>query len=105
MQGVVGPIPATGLIVAAGYLAAQGWQWPFIVYTAAFPLCVAAAFWLFEPARSTQSAVEQVASASATPFPYRTLVVVCLLTALTFMLCIAQIGILNEFHEFSGSED
>ena len=55
VQGVVGPIPATGLIVAAGYLAAQGWQWPFIVYTAAFPLCVAAAFWLFEPARSTQS--------------------------------------------------
>src|SRR3954471_5914436 len=49
VQGAVGPILAFVTILGSGFLAAKGWQWPFIVYALAFPIFISALFFLWEP--------------------------------------------------------
>ena len=68
IQGVVGSVLGTVTIASSGFLAAQGWQYPFLVYGIAIPILLASLAFLFEPEpRRKQAGTAQPA---ATPFPY-----------------------------------
>src|SRR6516165_20811 len=54
IQGIVGPFLATGLLALSGQLAARGWQWPFLAYSATVPILVFAYFFIFEPERQSR---------------------------------------------------
>ena len=49
IQGIVGSLLGTLTIAGSGFLAAKGWQWPFLVYAAAIPVLLASIAFLFEP--------------------------------------------------------
>jgi MFS family permease len=83
IQGVVGSVLGTVTIASSGFLAAQGWQWPFLVYAVAIPILLASIAFLFEPeSRRKQGGAAQSVSAG-TPFPYR---VALLVTGVTVLL-------------------
>jgi MFS family permease len=83
IQGVVGSVLGTLTIASSGFLAAQGWQWPFLVYAVAIPILLASIAFLFEPeARRKQGGAAQPVAAG-TPFPYR---VALLVTGVTVLL-------------------
>jgi MFS family permease len=68
IQGVVGSVLGTVTIASSGFLAAQGWQYPFLVYGIAIPILLASLAFLFEPEPRRRQAGS--AQAAATPFPY-----------------------------------
>jgi MFS family permease len=69
LQGVVGSVLGTLTIASSGFLAAHGWQWPFLVYAVALPILLASLAFLFEPEpRRRQGQTGQASAAS--PFPY-----------------------------------
>ncbi len=53
VQGVAGTVFGTLLLSGSGYLAAKGWQYPFLVYNLAFVFALAALFFIFEPHQKT----------------------------------------------------
>ena len=53
VQGIAGTVCGTLLLSASGYLAARGWQYPFLVYNLAFVFAFAAWFFIFEPHQKT----------------------------------------------------
>jgi MFS family permease len=83
IQGVVGSVLGTLTIASSGFLAAQGWQWPFLVYAVAVPILLASIAFLFEPAPRRKQAGPVQPSPPATPFPYR---VALLVTGVTVLL-------------------
>ena len=84
VQGIVGPILATGLLALSGQLAARGWQWPFLTYSATVPILLFAWFCIFEPERQTQAAVLE--AVQSTPFPYAIVAGLCAVTLFTAVL-------------------
>lgn len=74
IQGVVGSVLGTVTIAGSGFLAAQGWQYPFLVYAVAIPILVASLAFLFEPLPRRKAAGPAVAT---TPFPYLVALMVC----------------------------
>lgn len=74
LQGVVGSVLGTVTIAGSGFLAAQGWQYPFLVYAVAIPILVASLAFLFEPEPRQKAASQAVAT---TPFPYLAALMVC----------------------------
>jgi len=89
IQGVVGSVLGTVTIACSGFLAAQGWQWPFLVYGIAIPILLASLAFLFEPApRQRQGG--QGAPAS-TPFPYGVALMVTGVTVLLSTIYYVQV--------------
>ena len=83
VQGAVGPALAFLTILGSGFLAARGWQWPFVVYALAFPIFIAAFLYLWEPER--KSAKEKVAVDMKT-FPWHTVFWVSFITLVTSVI-------------------
>lgn len=103
VQGIVGPVLATLIISCSGFLAGQGWQWPFIVYALAFPIFIAGWFYLWEP---VQSKMKEQVPVNVKSFPWRAIFWVCLVTLISsviyyvyiihFSLVLTANGITNE---------
>ncbi len=86
VQGIVGPFLATGLLLVSGALAAQGWQWPFLLYGLTVPILLLGFLYLFEP---TQVAKHEQTEASV-PFPARTVTLLCAVTIATSIVYFVQ---------------
>ncbi|CAN7239561.1 MFS transporter [Pseudoduganella sp. LjRoot289] len=101
LQGVVGSVLGTVTIASSGFLAAQGWQYPFLVYAVAIPILLASLAFLFEPEPRKKAA----GPASATPFPYMVAMMVCGVTVvlstiyyvqvINFSLLLKELGVDN----------
>jgi MFS family permease len=90
IQGVVGSVLGTVTIASSGFLAAQGWQWPFLVYGVAIPILLASIAFLFEPeSRRKQGGLAQ--AAATTPFPYGVALVVAGVTVLLSTIYYVQV--------------
>lgn len=91
IQGVVGSVLGTVTIACSGFLAAQGWQWPFLVYAVAIPILLASIAFLFEPAprRRHPDAAQPVPA--ATPFPYAVALMVTGVTVLLSTIYYVQV--------------
>jgi MFS family permease len=90
IQGVVGSALGTLTMASSGFLAAQGWQWPFLVYAVAIPILLASLAFLFEPApRRKGSHAGQAAAATA--FPYAIALMVAGVTVLLSTIYYVQV--------------
>jgi MFS family permease len=83
IQGAVGPILALFTILGSGFLAAKGWQWPFVVYALAFPIFISALLFLWEPAKKQK---EETVEGDIKTFPWRTAALICLITLVTSVI-------------------
>ncbi|WP_322401066.1 MFS transporter [Massilia luteola] len=90
IQGVVGSVLGTVTIACSGFLAAQGWQYPFLVYAVAIPILLAGIAFLFEPAPRRKGGAAQPA-ATATPFPYAVALMVAGVTVLLSTIYYVQV--------------
>lgn len=88
IQGVVGSLLGTITIACSGFLAAQGWQWPFLVYAVAIPIFLASVVYLFEPEPRKKAAGPTV---PGTPFPYLAGLMVCSVTVLLSTIYYVQV--------------
>jgi MFS family permease len=83
IQGMVGPGLAILIMLGSGFLAAKGWQWPFIVYALAFPIFFAAWFYIWEPPHKK---VEGHVVVDMKTFPWRTVLWISLVTLVTSVI-------------------
>lgn len=88
IQGVVGSVLGTVTIASSGFLAAQGWQYPFLVYAVAIPILLASLMFLFEPEPRKKAAGPVVAT---TPFPYMIALMVCGVTVILSTIYYVQV--------------
>ncbi|MYM83392.1 MFS transporter [Duganella sp. FT50W] len=88
IQGVVGSVLGTVTIASSGFLAAQGWQYPFLVYAVAIPILLASLAFLFEPEPRKQAAGQ---TAATTPFPTMTALMVCGVTVVLSTIYYVQV--------------
>ena len=103
IQGIVGPFLAALIMFGSGFLAAKGWQWPFIVYALAFPIFFAAWRYIWEPVQMKESGHVAV---DMKTFPWRTVLWISIVTIVTsilyyvfiihFSLLLTASGITNE---------
>jgi MFS family permease len=91
IQGVVGSMLGTLTIAGSGFLAAQGWQFPFLVYGVAIPIFLASLAYLFEPAPRGKRAGSAAGGAPATPFPYMVALMVCGVTVVLSTIYYVQV--------------
>ena len=92
IQGVVGSVLGTVTIASSGFLAAQGWQYPFLVYAVAIPILLASIAFLFEPEpRGKRNAAVAAAPAQSTAFPYMAGLVVCGVTVILSTIYYVQV--------------
>jgi MFS family permease len=89
IQGVVGSILGTVTVGGSGFLAAQGWQYPFLVYGVAIPIFLASFFYLFEPERQSRGRSSQ--AAPSLPFPRKVALLVCGVTMLMSTIYYVQV--------------
>lgn len=78
MQSTLGPIVAAGLVMSGGALGALRWQAPFLLYLLGLVVMFWVALVTWEPAATHRA--ETVRTEPATPFPWRSTVVVCIAT-------------------------
>jgi len=90
IQGVVGAGLGTLTMAGSGFLAARGWQYPFLVYAIAIPILVASLAFLFEPAPRRRNSAAATAPAS-TPFPYAVAFMVAGVTVLLSTIYYVQV--------------
>jgi len=64
-QGIVGSACGSGLLSLSGHLSAYGWNMPFLVYSVALLIALAAYFFIFEPQRAQATPAAQKAAAAA----------------------------------------
>jgi len=88
IQGVVGSILGTLTVAGSGFLAAQGWHWPFLVYGVAIPIFIASALYLFEPERQGPRRTQ---AAPGLRFPYKIALLVCGVTMLMSTIYYVQV--------------
>jgi MFS family permease len=91
IQGVVGSVLGTVTIACSGFLAAQGWQWPFLVYGVALPIFVLSVLYLFEPAPRAKQETRTGLAAASTPFPYMVGMLVCAVTVVLSTIYYVQV--------------
>ncbi|KGF83392.1 hypothetical protein IA69_00870 [Massilia sp. JS1662] len=89
IQGVVGSVLGTVTIASSGFLAAQGWQYPFLVYAVAIPILLASLVFLFEPEPRRKQA--HAAQPVTSPFPYAVALMVCGVTVLLSTIYYVQV--------------
>ncbi|WP_158638315.1 MFS transporter [Panacibacter ginsenosidivorans] len=82
IQGMVGPFLAALIMFGSGFLAAKGWQYPFIVYALAFPIFFAAWFYIWEPIQRTEEKIK----VDMKTFPWRTVLWIALVTLITSVI-------------------
>jgi MFS family permease len=90
IQGVVGSVLGTLTMASSGFLAARGWQYPFLVYAVAIPILLASLAFLFEPAPRHKHGPATAAPA-ATPFPYLVALMVAGVTVLLSTIYYVQV--------------
>lgn len=90
IQGVVGSVLGTVTIACSGFLAARGWQWPFLVYGVAIPIFLLSVLYLYEPAPRAKRHGMAGAVAS-TPFPYMAGLMVCAVTVVLSTIYYVQV--------------
>ena len=83
IQGMVGPFLAALIMFGSGFLAAKGWQYPFIVYALAFPIFFAAYFFIWEPQQKTK---EGKALVDMKTFPWSSVLWIALVTLITSVI-------------------
>lgn len=83
IQGIVGPFLAALIMFGSGFLAAKGWQWPFIVYALAFPIFFAAYFYIWEPAHKMKEGHVVV---DMKTFPWSTILWISFVTLITSVI-------------------
>jgi len=91
LQGVVGSLLGSLTIAGSGFLAAQGWQWPFLVYAVSIPIFLGSLLYLFEPAARQAEPVQRSAAPTLAPFPYLVAGMVCGITVLLSTLYYVQV--------------
>lgn len=91
IQGVVGSVLGTVTIACSGFLAAQGWQYPFLVYAVAIPIFLASVAWLFEPEPRRKVLDQKGAPVASTPFPYMVAFMVCGVTVILSTIYYVQV--------------
>lgn len=92
IQGLAGSILGSITMACSGFLAAKGWQWPFVVYGVAFPIFLASFFYLYEPApRSPSQAPGQPRAAASMPFPYMVALSMCAVTVVLSVIYFVQV--------------
>jgi MFS family permease len=105
IQGVVGAMLGTVTIACSGFLAAQGWQFPFLVYAVAIPIFFASLAYLFEPEPRKKQLAANGTPVAATPFPYMVGMLVCGVTVvlstiyyvqvINFSLLLKELGVVD----------
>lgn len=90
IQGVVGSALGTVTIACSGFLAAQGWQYPFLVYAVAIPILLASLLFLFEPEPRKRNS-GAISNAPSTPFPYMIGLMVCGVTVILSTIYYVQV--------------
>lgn len=83
IQGMVGPFLAALIMFGSGFLAAKGWQYPFIVYALAFPIFFAAWFYIWEPTRKKN---ESKAVVDMKTFPWHSVLWIAFVTLITSII-------------------
>lgn len=91
IQGVVGAGLGTLTIACSGFLAARGWQYPFLVYGVAIPIFLASVVYLFEPTSRKMAASPSSAVPRSTPFPYVSAFLACGVTVLLATIYFVQV--------------
>jgi MFS family permease len=91
IQGLVGSLLGSVTMACSGFLAAKGWQWPFVVYGVAFPIALASFFYLFEPQPRARTQQASVPRAKVSPFPYMVALAVCGVTVLLSTIYFVQV--------------
>jgi MFS family permease len=91
LQGVVGSALGTLTMASSGFLAAQGWQWPFLVYAVAIPILLASVVFLFEPAPRQKGGRPGQAAVASAPFPYMIAFMVAGVTVLLSTIYYVQV--------------
>ncbi|WP_338759901.1 MFS transporter [Massilia sp. METH4] len=91
IQGVVGSMLGTLTIACSGFLAAQGWQFPFLVYGVAIPIFLASLAFLFEPAPRGKRLHKTDGAPTATPFPKLVALMVCGVTVVLSTIYYVQV--------------
>jgi MFS family permease len=91
LQGVVGSVLGTLTMASSGFLAAQGWQWPFLVYAVAIPILLASVVFLFEPAPRQKGGRPGQAAVASAPFPYMIAFMVAGVTVLLSTIYYVQV--------------
>lgn len=97
VQGVIGPALAVVVLASSGYLTAIRWNGAFIIYGVALLLFVAMYFWMFEPQKAQQQAMQSAVEMQRFPWSR-----VLALSAVTFITAIIYyvytINGANAFH-------
>lgn len=83
IQGMVGPFLAAIIMFGSGFLAAKGWQYPFIVYALAFPIFFAAWFYIWEPVNKK---AEDKMVVNMKTFPWRSVLWIAFVTLITSVI-------------------
>jgi MFS family permease len=94
IQGLTGSVMGSVVIFCSGFLAAQGWQYPFLVYVLALPILIAGWFHLYEPsARPVQKAdpLRHAGATGVSRFPRSIAVLTCGVTALLAIIYFVQV--------------
>jgi MFS family permease len=91
IQGIVGSILGTVTIAGSGFLAAVGWQWPFLVYAVAIPIFFASLAFVFEPESRRRDAGAAHPAQPSTAFPYRAAFTVMAVTVLAATIYYVQV--------------
>jgi MFS family permease len=86
VQGAVGPFLATLVLALSGQLAALGWRFPFLLYTATVPIGLFGFLYLFEPERKITRTIEAI----VTPFPVLLVASLCAVTLVTSIIYFVQ---------------
>jgi MFS family permease len=82
VQGIISSAFGTILLSASGYLAVKGWQYPFLVYNAAFLFALLAWIYIFEPQRKENIEKDE----ATTKIPFNLIAKLCSITLLASII-------------------
>lgn len=87
-QNMFAPLIGSAILLSGGFLAGLHWRYPFLLYLSGFAVC--AMVWLvcWEPSR--EAAAQSGRQAAAAPFPWRTALLVGVVTVLFSLVFFVQ---------------